>query len=135
MGLVGACTHYVSIWENPETVAKLNIEEPVPAMAEVPSILDEYADFDKYLPWGPFYGVFVKKGTEQAVIDTLTAAFTKACESESFKETITSKGCFIMNMSGDEAVEYLTKYRATTSYMLYDSGVAQIDPASVGIVR
>ena len=36
---------------------------------------------------------------------------------------------------GDEAVEYLRKYRSTTSYMLYDSGVATIDPASVGIER
>jgi len=31
VGLVGACTHYVSRWENPETTAKLVIEEPVPA--------------------------------------------------------------------------------------------------------
>ena len=46
-----------------------------------------------------------------------------------------SKGCFVMNMTGDEAVEYLKKYRSTTSYMLYDSGVAAIDPASVGIER
>ena len=102
---------------------------------DVPAITEVYSEYDSVLPWGPFYGVFVKKGTDQAIIDTLTAAFTKACESDSFKETITSKGCFVMNMSGDEAVDYLTKYRATTSYMLFDSGVAQIDPASVGIVR
>ena len=31
VGLVGACTHYVSRWENPATVADLLIEEPVPA--------------------------------------------------------------------------------------------------------
>ena len=31
VGLVGACTHYVSRWENPKTVEELGIEEPVEA--------------------------------------------------------------------------------------------------------
>lgn len=31
IGLVGVCTHYVTRWENPETVRQLIIEEPVPA--------------------------------------------------------------------------------------------------------
>ena len=38
VGLVGACTHHVRIWENPETVKKLIIEEPVPLLK---TILDE----------------------------------------------------------------------------------------------
>ena len=46
-----------------------------------------------------------------------------------------SKGCFVMNMTGDEAVEYLRTYRSTPRYMLSDSRVASIDPASVGIER
>ncbi|MBP3657150.1 MAG: bifunctional metallophosphatase/5'-nucleotidase [Clostridia bacterium] len=32
VGLVGACTHYVTRWENPATVEKLVIEEPVPIL-------------------------------------------------------------------------------------------------------
>lgn len=102
---------------------------------DVPAITEIYPEYNEVLPWGPFYGVFVKQGTDQAIIDTLTAAFSKACEAPDFQELVASKGCFVMNMTGDEAVEYLKKYRATTSYMLYDSGVATIDPASVGIDR
>ena len=102
---------------------------------DVPAITEIYPEYNEVLPWGPFYGVFVKQGTDQAIIDTLTAAFSKACEAPDFQELVASKGCFVMNMTGDEAVEYLKKYRATTSYMLYDSGVATIDPASVGIER
>ena len=102
---------------------------------DVPAITEIYPEYNEVLPWGPFYGVFVKQGTDQAIIDTLTAAFSKACEAPDFQELVASKGCFVMNMIGDEAVEYLKKYRATTSYMLYDSGVATIDPASVGIER
>lgn len=102
---------------------------------DVPAITEIYPEYNEVLPWGPFYGVFVKQGTDQAIIDTLTTAFSKACEAPDFQELVASKGCFVMNMTGDEAVEYLKKYRATTSYMLYDSGVATIDPASVGIER
>ncbi len=102
---------------------------------DVPAITEIYPEYHEILPWGPFYGVFVKLGTDQAIIDTLTAAFSKACEDQEFQELVASKGCFIMNMTGDEAVEYLQKYRSTTSYMLYDSGVATIDPASVGIEK
>ncbi len=102
---------------------------------DVPAITEIYPEYNEILPWGPFYGVFVKLGTDQAIIDTLTAAFSKACEDQGFQELVASKGCFIMNMTGDEAVEYLQKYRSTTSYMLYDSGVATIDPASVGIEK
>lgn len=32
IGLVGACTHHVTIWEHPETVNQLVIEEPVPIL-------------------------------------------------------------------------------------------------------
>ena len=102
---------------------------------DVPAITEQFPEYGDLLPWGPFYGVFVKKGTDRAVIDTLTAAFSKACEDENFKALVASKGCFVMNMTGDEAVDYLEKYRSATSYMLYDSGVAVIDPASVGIQR
>ena len=109
--------------------------ERLEGFEDVPAITEIYPEYNEVLPWGPFYGVFVKQGTDQAIIDTLTAAFSKACEDPDFQELVTSKGCFVMNMTGDEAVEYLKKYRATTSYMLYDSGVAAIDPASVGIER
>ena len=102
---------------------------------DVPAITETYPEYNEILPWGPFYGVFVKKDTDQAIIDTLTAAFSKAAEDEEFKSLVASKGCFIMNLSGQEAVDYLNKYRSVTSYMLYDSGVATVDPASVGIER
>ena len=31
VGITGVCTHYVTIWEQPETIAQLIVEEPVPA--------------------------------------------------------------------------------------------------------
>ncbi len=102
---------------------------------EVPAITEIYPEYSSVLPWGPFYGVFVRQGADQAVIDTLTAAFQTACADPGFQELVASKGCFLMGLSGEEAVEYLNEYRSKTSYLLYDSGVAPIDPGTVGIQR
>ena len=110
-------------------------EEAVPGYEDVPIIMDSYDGFDKYLPWGPFYGVFVKNGTDQAIVDTLTAAFAEAAENQEYLDLIASKGCFPLNISGDEAVEYLQKYRSVTSWLLYESGAAQNSPEDLGIEK
>ena len=31
VGITGVCTHYVTIWEQPETIAQLIVEQPIPA--------------------------------------------------------------------------------------------------------
>lgn len=110
-------------------------EEPVQGYEDVPSVLDAYPGFSKYLPWGPFYGVFVKNGTDQAVVDKLTETFAQAAEDQEFLDLIASKGCFPLGLSGDEAVEYLKKYRSVTSWLLYDSGAAKTSPEEFGIEK
>jgi len=54
IGLVGACTHYVSMWENPETVSQLVIEEPVPAIARALEAIKPQCDISVLLYHGGF---------------------------------------------------------------------------------
>jgi len=54
IGLVGACTHYVSMWENPETVSKLVIEEPVPAIARALEAIKPQCDISVLIYHGGF---------------------------------------------------------------------------------
>lgn len=108
-------------------------DTPVEGYEEVPVVVDSYADFSKYVPWGPLYGVFVKLGTDQAIVDKLTAIFSEAAEDAEFQQLLLDNGCFPMNMSGDEAVEYLKNYRSITSWLLYNSGAAQYSPEEFGI--
>lgn len=54
VGLVGACTHYVSRWENPETVAQLVIEEPLPAAARALEAVRPLCDVTVLLYHGGF---------------------------------------------------------------------------------
>lgn len=110
-------------------------QDPVAGYEDVPSVQDAYPGFSKYLPWGPFYGVFVKNGTDQAVVDKLTEVFAQAAEDPDFLELIASKGCFPLGLSGEEAAAYLQKYRSVTSWLLFDSGAAQVSPEEFGIAK
>jgi len=100
---------------------------------EVPLIIDEYPEFEKYLPWGPFYGVFVKQGTDQAVIDVLSESFISAFEEPSYQELL---GIFYINplgIKGEEAKVYLKNWQLNTAEALYDSGAISKSPEELGL--
>lgn len=110
-------------------------DEPIKGYEDIPIVLDSYQSFSKFLPWGPMYGVFVKQGTPQDIVDKLTDAFTQAAQNQDFLDLIASNGCFPLGLSGDEAVAYLQNYRSVTSWLLYDSGVTETSPETFGIAR
>ena len=86
--------------------------EPVSLMSDVPLITAEYPEFKDLLPWGPFYGVFVKEGTDPEVVKILADAFSKAYQDSSYK---TMLGYFYINplgYTGDKAKEYISSWRA-----------------------
>lgn len=47
--------------------------QPNPLLPEVAPITEEMPGFADYLPWGPFFGVFVKQGTPEAAVSALQA--------------------------------------------------------------
>jgi len=110
-------------------------ETPVEGYEDISIVVDSYSDFSKYVPWGPFYGVFVKNGTDQAIVDKLTEVFSAAAEDQDFQQLLRDNGCFPMNLSGEEAAEYVKSYRSITSWLLYDSGAAQNSPEDFGIEK
>lgn len=96
--------------------------ETVEQMPDVPLVTEEYPDFANYLPWGPFYGVFVEEGTDQAIIDTLAEAFTAAFNDASYQEVLANYNINPMGYTGEEASEYLANWRANTIDALTQAG-------------
>ena len=96
--------------------------EPVEVMAEVPVVLNEYPDFEKYLPWGPFYGVFVKKGTDPAIEEVLSAAFSKAGEDPSHLEVLKNFNVSHLALSGEDAAAYIQSWRENSIEALTAAG-------------
>lgn len=108
---------------------------PVDTMPEVPPITDVIPDMAKFLPWGPFYGVFVRNEVPDDVKATLVAAFNKAATSEQFTTLMANRGNVVMNISGDEAIAFLKKWQQVTVWALQDTGAAKVNPESLGIPR
>lgn len=97
-------------------------EKPVPTMPDVPLVTAEYPDFGKYLPWGPFYGVFTKKGTDPAINAKLSEAFTKAGPQESYQAVLKNFNINFLGYAGEEADKYIASWRENTVNALKNSG-------------
>jgi len=109
--------------------------ERVPQLPDVPAITEIYPDYGKYLPWGPFYGVFVKKGTPADVVAKLTDSFLKAANDERFKEFANNSGGKLINLTGDDAKTYLTKFESTASWLIHTAGGSKKSPEEFGIPK
>ncbi|MFB4163190.1 Bug family tripartite tricarboxylate transporter substrate binding protein [Alteribacillus sp. JSM 102045] len=110
-------------------------DEPLDSAPDAPAITEEYPEFEKYLPWGPFQGVFAHKDTPNEIMDKLTESFEAAQEDEEFQETLENLGVNPLNINGEEAVEYLEQNQSTSTWMLYDAGATETSPEEFDIPR
>ena len=104
-------------------------------VAGVAPVTDTYPELSSYLPWGPFFGIFVKQGTPQAAVDKLVEAYHHAAQTEAFQKLMAERGFEVMNQSGDEAKAFLERYRSVSSWIVYDSGFAKKSPEEFDIPR
>ena len=105
------------------------------ALPDVPTIVSTNPEFEKFLPWGPFFGVFVPNGTPDDVIAKLTAAYAEAAQQDDFKALMDGRGFSIMHISGEEAQAFLTKWQRNTAWLMDDAGLTKNSPADFGIER
>lgn len=96
-------------------------EESVDQLEGIPLISEEYPAFSEYLPWGPFYGVFVKKGTGQDIVDILTDAFLTAYNDAAYQDILTSFDIEPLGYTGSQATEYVQTWQENTVHALENS--------------
>jgi tripartite-type tricarboxylate transporter receptor subunit TctC len=89
----------------------------------------------KYLPWGSWYGVFVKKDTPDDVKAKLVAAFKKAGDNPQYRKMMEGRGTTMLNISGPEAEQFIKRFQSTTAWLYQGAGVAKKNPAELGIPR
>ena len=109
--------------------------EAVESLPGAPPITDALPDVAGLLPWGPFYGVFVRDDVPDDVKATLVEAFEVAGESEEFRTLMENRGNVVMDLSGEEAREFLDRWQRVTSWVMQDTGAAKVDPETLGIAR
>jgi tripartite-type tricarboxylate transporter receptor subunit TctC len=103
--------------------------------AGIPPITQDLPGLDKYLPWGPFYGVFVKRDVPEAAKARLTAAFKAAAGNAKFNELMVNRGNVVMNIGGAEADAFLRKWQSVTAWTLHEAGATKRSPAELGIPK
>lgn len=103
----------------------------IPPMTDAPSL----KALPKYLPWGSWYGVFVRKETPEPVKAKLVAAFKKAGDNPQYRKLMEGRGTTMLNIGGAEAEKFIKKWQSTTAWLYQDAGTAKVDPATLGIAK
>ncbi|WP_246337675.1 Bug family tripartite tricarboxylate transporter substrate binding protein [Azospirillum oleiclasticum] len=118
-------------------VRVLTVVHPTPyaPLPDVPPVVADYPELAKYLPWGPFQGVFVRRDTPPDVVGALTAAYRAAAADPRFVGFVKDLGATHILVSGAEADALVTRWQSITSWLLDAAGAAKVSPASLGIPR
>lgn len=106
-----------------------------PKLPDVPLVTEYNQGYNTYLPWGPFFGVFVKNGTPDDVVAKLAAAYATGAQNADFVAMMDSRGFTMMGLSGAEATAFLTKWQQGTAWLMQDAGLAKASPDTFGIAR
>lgn len=133
VGLIAAATHI-----NGGSVRSLCVISPerIDGVKGVPAVTEIYSkEYKPYLPWGAFFGVFVKKGTGQEIQDKLRQAFLKAYNEPKFTEFARAMGGVKLGLTGSAARDYIEQNKSVSSWLLYDAGGAKHSPQKFGIRR
>lgn len=109
--------------------------ERVEELPGVPAITEIYPEYEKFLPWGPFYGVFVRKDVPEDRKNILIDAFQKGFQEERFQKFITDAGSIPMGIYGEEAAEWLNNWQSTSCWLLYEAGATEKSPEEFGIPK
>ena len=110
-------------------------DKRVSQLPNVPAITEIYPEFKKKLPIGHYYGVFVKKGTPQPIVDTLRKAYMTAVKDPQFTDFIKRVNAIPLALTGEEAKKFIRKNQANVSWVLEDAGVTKVSPEKLGIPR
>jgi len=107
-----------------------------PSVKQVPAITEFYPkEYKQYLPWGAFFGAFVRKDTPKDIVATLQGAFMKAYKDPKFTEFANNMGGIKLGLTGAKAVKYIKQNQSVSAWLLYDSGGAKESPEKFNIPR
>jgi tripartite-type tricarboxylate transporter receptor subunit TctC len=109
--------------------------EPVPSFPGVPPATADFPELGRFMPWGSFYGVWVRRGVPQDRRDKLVAAFRQGTANAQFVQFMQNAGNVVMGLSGDEADAFLRRWQSVTAWTLQEAGATRTSPEELGIPR
>lgn len=110
-------------------------DKPVAGLEAVPLITSYNKDYGKYLPWGPFFGVFVKKEVPDDVKKKLVDVYLKGSQDPQFLTLIKDLGGIPMGISEAEAEKFIRHWQSVTSWLLHEAEATKASPEKFGIPK
>jgi len=104
-------------------------------LPNIKPVTDYFPNLANKLPYSAFFGVFVKAGTPQVAVNKLTKAFNVAASQGNFKHLIEDKGYEYLGLSGEDAVNYVERFRSVGSWTVYEAGAAKFSPTKFNIKK
>jgi tripartite-type tricarboxylate transporter receptor subunit TctC len=132
VGLAAAAEHIRAGRVKPLAVVN---PAPVASLPGVAPVTADFPGFARYLPWGPFYGVWVKRDVPAGPRERLVAAFRTAAATPEFGALMERSGYVLMNISGEEADVFLRRWQSVTTWLLHEAGATRRSPEEFGIPR
>lgn len=110
-------------------------DKPVAGLETVPLISSYNKDYAKYLPWGPFFGVYVKKETPDDIKKKLVEVYMKAYQEPAFQGLLRDLGAIPVGLADAEADKFLRHWQSVTSWLLHEAEATKFSPEKFGIPK
>ena len=89
-------------------------DTPVDALPDVPPITEYDPAFSEFLPWGPFYGVFVKEGTDAKVRERLSEAFLSGWSDPTYQKLLADLHVDPLGLTDSDANAWIASWRSAS---------------------
>ncbi len=109
--------------------------DSIPGLETIPTFGNIFPELSKYLPYGPYFGLFAKKDVPQEILDKLEEDMDEVLQDERWKEYCENFYLTRIDYSGEEALEYLKDWTSRAAWLLYDAGAGNNSPEKFGIPR
>jgi len=124
LGVVGLASAIDYVEAGDLKILSVVNDEPLEGYEDLPVLGEERPEYQEFLPWGPYYGVYVNKDTPDATIDALVESFQTSWDKEEFQSFLSDNNIVPMGYSGEEALEFQQDWESKTNWLLYEAGEA-----------
>ncbi|MGB9867692.1 MAG: tripartite tricarboxylate transporter substrate binding protein [Bacillota bacterium] len=109
--------------------------ETFPGFEKVTPIGTVYQAMKPMLPYGPYFGVFARKGTPSEVVQILKTTVKEIVTSADWKAYCEKLYCEALPLFEQDATKYLGDWTSQTVWLMWETGVAKKSPEQFGIPK
>jgi len=109
--------------------------EPIKGLEEIPALGKLYPKLASYLPYGPYFGLFVTKDVPSEVVTALEKGMTEALKDPRWVEYARKFFLLPIELGGAKARDFIDKWTSKSTWAAFEAGGTKKSPAEFGIPK